>query len=171
LALFESGIHINRLSTGTLALTAVTAVATVIFKPMNPNSPHPPSFWLPTIGFMSASFLFAILQQYLALRVRIDLHIFRNLHAQSLQWKAEADRGEPGSWENSVPEEILAEAIHAIKDATPSVLMQRSEQTAKTNNYLDPYRRTARLYYKQATYAICQLVTYWLYLVCLILPS
>lgn len=170
LALFESGRHINRLSTGTLAFTALTAIVIITFKPIYLGPSHPLSSEWILSGLMAISFLFGIIQQYAAIRVAIDLQIFRDLSEQSQRWRTEANPEGLGSWKNSAVEEILAEAIHAIKRATPSVLAKQPDDSSTGADYLDPYRRTARLYYKQVAYALCQLLAYTGVIVYLLLP-
>jgi hypothetical protein len=112
------------------------------------------------IACLSVSILFGLLQQYFTLRVAIDVRIFRYLQHQAEAWRIHFEQDvEPG--ERLVPETILANAIQSIKSASPSFLSGQTRVDCPEQDPLDPYRRTARLYYRQILFAILQIVIFW----------
>jgi hypothetical protein len=168
LSLFESGSRVNLLSTATLLLTVLTAVGMVAMEGWRRDLwPSQYQDWA-IMGCLSISVLFGLLQQYSALRVAIDVRIFRHLQHQVEVWSARSEQQlERG--ERLVPEAILASAIQSIKSTAPSILAGQTHSNSAEHDPLDPYRRTARVYYRQILFAIFQIVLFWIGVTVLVL--
>ncbi len=150
LALFDSGKQINTFSSVTIFLSMLTAIGLCVYTGPASNIELTPIAQRVTFGLLSTSFFLGLLQLYAAIRVAIDVRIFQELLAQA----------ERRQWDEA-PEAVLAEAIQAIKSTTPSSLIIRTQTNAAPDDPLDPYRRTATLFYKQIAFTLGQLVAYW----------
>lgn len=168
LSLFESGSRVDLLSTVTLVFTVLTAIGLIAMEAWRRDLwPSQHQDWA-IMGCLSISVLFGLLQQYSALRVAIDVRIFRHLQHQAEVWSARSEqqleRGEP-----LVPEAILASAIQSIKTTAPSILAGQIHTNSAEHDPLDPYRRTAHLYYRQIFFTIFQIVLFWIGITVLVL--
>jgi hypothetical protein len=168
LARFVSGRQVNVLITATVLLSVLTAGGMAALERWGRELSTAQHHDWTIIGCLSMSVLFGVLQQYSALRVAIDVRIFRYLQQQAQVWSARS------AWQKEHagrfnPETVLATAIQSIKSASPTILAGPMQNNRTKHDPLDPYRRTARLYYRQIYFAISQIAFFWIGLIVLVL--